>query len=290
MRKISLQAHAKINYALDVLSVRDDGYHEISTVFQSISLHDEVEIERGGEGFELVVEPVATRTGPPENNTVRTAWKLLRSVTGEDLPAKITLRKRIPPGAGLGGASADAAAALIGLDELFCLGLDDQQLREIGARIGADVPFCMKGGTALGEGVGEVLTTLRTPPEHHLVLAKPPFGAETAGIYRLYDECPRHYPASAGPVAEALRAEDLPALAGAVGNMLAPVTKETTPEVERLERDLLRAGALGAAMTGSGTAVYGLFASRDEASAARRKLSANFAEVCEPVGHGVENL
>lgn len=288
--RVRLRAFAKINYALEVRGVRADGYHEISTIMQSVSLCDELEIERAEAGFELSVEPRGAPTGPDEANTVSLAWRLLKAATGEELPVRARLHKVIPAGAGLGGGSADAAAALLGLNELFGLGLGEAELRKLGLRVGADVPFCIGGGTALGEGVGEVLTPLPAPPEHHLVVAKPDRGAETAGIYKAYDEHPSEARPSVVPLLEALRADDLGTLAHSLGNDLAPVTEALVPEVWMLRESLLRAGALGAVMSGSGTAVYGLFGSKAAARAAEEGTEAPFVTVCQPVAHGVEML
>ncbi|MDP8950735.1 MAG: 4-(cytidine 5'-diphospho)-2-C-methyl-D-erythritol kinase [Actinomycetota bacterium] len=283
-----LRAFAKVNYALEVRGLREDGYHEISIVMQSVSLADEVEIERVSGGFDLEVEPEGAGFGLPEENTVYKAWGLLGELAGVGLPARVRLRKAIPAGAGLGGGSADAAAALVGLNELFGLGLSISELREAGLRVGADVPFCISGGTALGEGIGEVLSPLPAPPPHHLVVAKPAAGARTARIYRAYDEQPKAGGASIAPVVEALRVSDLDALARVLGNDLAPVTKGFVPEVRALEEELLRAGAMGAAMSGSGTAVYGVFVSEADARAAAEEVRAPFVGVCKPVTRGVE--
>jgi 4-diphosphocytidyl-2-C-methyl-D-erythritol kinase len=285
MERLRLRAFAKVNYALEVQGLRDDGYHEIRTVMQSISLADEVEIESAQEGFGLRVEPECTDTGPLKENTVRKAWAALCEISGEDLAVRIRLHKRIPSGAGLGGGSADAAATLYGLNYLFDLGLDAEGLREVGSRVGADVPFCLAGGTALAEGVGDVLTSLPAPPAHRLVLAKPERGAVTAEIYRAYDVRPRRKTASVEPVVAALRSADLPALAGAVGNDLEPVTGELVPEVQACREELLRCGALGVAMSGTGTAVYGIFG--DDVMAGEQPRAA-FSCVCEPLDAGVE--
>ncbi len=291
MRLVRLKAYAKVNYALDVVGVRDDGYHEIRMVVQSVSLADEVKIERTGGGFELLIEPEGISIGPREENTVYRAWQTLRGRAGEDLPVRVTLRKSIPAGAGLGGGSTDAAAVLRGLDGLFGLGLSVDELRDAGKDIGADVPFCLSGGTALGEGVGETLTRLPAPPEHRLLIVKPFRGADTGKIYRAYDADPMKSADSAGPVTEALRAGDLGALAGALGNDLAPVTKCALPEVAELEAGLLQAGALGASMTGTGTAVYGLFGDEDAALAAKEKVAGvHFAGVYAPVLRGSEEI
>lgn len=280
-----LRAFAKVNYVLAVLGLRDDGYHEVATVMQSISLADEVEVERTNGGFELAVEPVLTDVGPPEKNTVYKAWALLKEAAGRELPVRVRLFKKIPSGAGLGGASADAAAVLVGINELFGLGLGVKELREVGGRIGADVPFCITGGTALGEGIGERLTELPAPPDHRLLLLKPERGAETARIYRAYDERPGR-PAPVEPMLEALRTGDLESLAASLGNNLAPTTRSLVPEVAEHEEKLLKSGALGACMSGTGTAVYGVFPEENRALAAQ--AAAPFTGVYAPVPYGVE--
>jgi 4-diphosphocytidyl-2-C-methyl-D-erythritol kinase len=287
LTRVLLRAFAKVNYALEVLGVRPDGYHEILTVFQSISLSDEVEIERAKRGFELVVEPESAKTGPPEGNTIYRAHKLLAEIVSDELPVRVRLRKRIPTGAGLGGGSSDAAATLVGLNEIFGLGLSDTELKEVGLKIGADVPFCIGGGTALGRGVGEALSPLSSPPPHHLVVAKPAVGTGTARIYRAYDERSGQSKSSVVPVVEALRTGDLGTLAKGLGNDLARVTKDLVPEVQRLEEELLRVGALGVAMSGTGTVVYGVFGSVVKARDAEKSLRAPFVAVCEPVARGV---
>lgn len=287
-REVRLRARAKVNYALDVLGLRADGYHEVATIMQSISLADEVGLRRAAEGFGLSIEPEGTMIGPAEQNTVYLAWKLLRRLTGDELPVEVTLRKRIPAGAGLGGGSADAAAVLVGLNEMFALGLTVDELCGVGVEVGADVPFCISGGTALGEGIGEILTPLPAPQAHRLVVAKPLRSADTGRIYRAYDAVGTESARSTWPVVSALRSGRLSALAAAAGNDLAPVTKNFIPEVAELEKELLVSGALGASMSGSGTAVYGIFEDEEAAGIASGALKTPFAGVYEPVSRGVE--
>jgi 4-diphosphocytidyl-2-C-methyl-D-erythritol kinase len=288
MREVRLRAFAKVNYALDVLGLCADGYHEVSTVMQSISLADEVELRRATGGFDLSLEPEEVETGPRERNTTYLAWKSLQRFVDVELPTGILLRKRIPAGAGLGGGSADAAAVLVGLNELFGLGLGMDELRGIGAGIGADVPFCISGGTALGEGVGEILTPLPAPPVHLLVVAKPRWSASTGKIYRAFDEARTKSTHSVEPVVAALRSGGLPDFASAVGNDLTPVTAGFVPEVAVLEQTLLSSGALGASMSGSGTAVYGIFDDAKTAGIAKDTVDAPYVGVYEPVSRGVE--
>jgi 4-diphosphocytidyl-2-C-methyl-D-erythritol kinase len=160
-------------------------------------------------------------------------------------------------------------------------------MREVGSGIGADVPFCVSGGTALGEGVGEILSPVPPPPDHRLLVVKPRRGADTAAVYRAYDAGPAGGNAS-GRVLRALRSGDLAVLAGALGNDLAPVAKRMVPEVAELEGKLLEAGAVGASMTGSGTAVYGLFRDEDAVARAGEKVDAHFVGVCAPAPFGSE--
>jgi 4-diphosphocytidyl-2-C-methyl-D-erythritol kinase len=290
LTKVLLRAFAKVNYALEVRGLRPDGYHEISTVFQSVSLADEVEIERAERGFALTVEPGGAEVGPPGENTVYKAWVRFCERVEVALPVRIRLYKKIPAGAGLGGGSADAAATLVGLNELFGLNLSDAELRDVGLRIGADVPFFVGGGTALGEGIGEVLSPLPAPPPHHLVLAKPAAGVETARIYKAYDERSESGGSSIVSLVKALREGDLAALARTLGNDLAPVTKSLVPEVAVLEGELRGSGSLGTVMSGTGTAVFGIFGSEVEARGAVERLRAAFSCVCGPVVRGVQPL
>jgi 4-diphosphocytidyl-2-C-methyl-D-erythritol kinase len=288
MQKVRLRAFAKVNFALDVLGLRVDGYHDIATVMQSISLSDEVEIARIAEGFEFAFEPEGAEIGPPERNTAYVAWKSLQRSTGAPLPVSVRLRKWIPVGAGLGGGSADAAAVLVGLNELFDLGLRTDELRQVGAGVGADVPFCISGGTALAEGVGEMLTPLPGPPAQHLVLAKPHRSADTGEIYRAHDAAGDRSARRVGPVISALQSGKLRDLSASVGNDLTAVTSDLVPEVATLQTELMACGALGATMSGSGTAVYGIFDDEGAAKQAANTVGAPFKGVYKPASHGVE--
>jgi 4-diphosphocytidyl-2-C-methyl-D-erythritol kinase len=286
MRRITLRAYAKVNYSLDVLGVRDDGYHDIRTVLQSISLADEVGIERADRGFSLIVEP--EEVCPVEENTVYKAWKLLCQRSGRELPVRARLEKNAPSGAGLGGGSADAAAALVGMNEMFGLGIGAGELRAVAAKVGADVPFCLSGGTMLGSGIGDELAPLPAPPPHFIALAKPPAGADTAKVYRAYDEAPRKSRGATDGVVSAVRAGALDSLGASVGNDLAPVSAKLVPEVERYASALLENGSFGASMSGTGTSVYGIFDAKEKAEAALSKLEAPFSGIFEPTGKGVE--
>lgn len=286
MKSITLRAYAKVNYSLDILGVRGDGYHEIRTVLQSISLADEVEVEEVSEGFSLSVEP--REMCPVEENTVYRAWALLCERVGRELPVRVRLEKNAPSGAGLGGGSADAAAALVGMDEMLGLGIPVEELRSIAAGVGADVPFCLVGGTMLGEGLGDDLSPLPAPPRHFIALAKPASGANTAKVYRAYDEFSRKSRGDTGGVVSAIRAGSLRSLGASVGNDLDFVTADFVGEVGEYVSSLLESGAFGASMSGTGTSVFGIFDAREKAEAALSKLDAPFSGVFEPRTKGVE--
>ena len=285
---LATRAPAKINLTLHVLGRRADGYHDLESFVAFAGVADTLSLVPGQNLSLLLEGPTAAGAGPPEDNLVLRAARNLRERVGGLRAGEFRLIKRLPVAAGIGGGSADAAAALVGLDRLFGLGLDDAGLRKAGLRIGADVPFCLAGGTALGEGIGEILTPLPAPPPHALVVAKPEAGADTGAIYRAHDERPGTIRPSVAPTVEALRAGDLGALARSLGNDLAPVTRALVPGVGELEEALSRAGALGVAMSGTGTAVYGVFRSVSEAREAARRLPADhFVAVCRPVGRGL---
>jgi 4-diphosphocytidyl-2-C-methyl-D-erythritol kinase len=266
-RPVEVRAHAKVNLDLRVLGVRPDGFHELRTVFQSIELHDVITcVPRKG--------PFAIRTraaGVPldESNLVWQAaaalWQELRR-EGELRDVAVTIEKRIPLESGLGGGSADGAAALTAFARLWAGGMSAAQLRDVAAGLGADVPFFLSGGTALGLGRGDEIYPLVDLPRHWIVLVLPPFGVSTREAYAWYDEErsagyrggrePQYLP---GP---------LPSRAAQMINDLeAPIVRRH-PEIGLMKALLREQGAHAASMSGSGSAVFGLFRSRREAAAA----------------------
>lgn len=254
-----VKAHAKINLALDVLGTRPDGYHELETIMQTLELHDELEITAAPD-ITLAVQGADLPAGP-ENLAYRAA-ALLRERAGHAGGAEIRLAKRIPLAAGLAGGSADAAAVLRGLNELWHLGLGPAELAAWGAEIGSDVPFCLYGGTALVRGRGEAVTPLRDLPPLGVVLVKPPFGVSTAEVYRRYDTLANPpYPGCKRMLAAAKRG-DAAGLAACLINSLEPVTMSLHPVIDTIKRELSAAGALGVLMSGSGPTVFGLFENR----------------------------
>jgi len=273
LRSVSVRAHAKINLDLRVLGTRPDGFHELRTVFQAIALHDTVECvaREGAFGIECDVAGVPLDSS---NLVWRAADALWRSVRRSGTPTDVLVRltKRIPLQAGLGGGSADAAATLLGLVKLWRLPIKASQLVDVAATLGSDVPFFLSGGTALGLGRGDEVYPLADLPRHWIVLLVPGFGVSSADAYRWYDaerdlgggasrRDPQYVP---GPWPS--RAAQM------VNDLEAPIARHH-PEIEQMRAALRRSGALAAAMTGSGSTVFGLFQRRQDATSAVAHLS-----------------
>ena len=270
-RKCVVRAHAKVNLDLRVLGTRPDGFHELRTVFQSLDLHDTITCaSRSGP------ITISCRTpGVPLDQT-NIVWKAAAELwkelgrNGEPCDVKITIKKEIPVQAGLGGGSANAAAALLALARLWG-GAPIAFLRELAARIGADVPFFLSGGTALGLGRGEEIYPLVDMPPHWVVIVRPPYGVSTAEAYAWYDED------RAAGLREPRELQVLPVpwptRAAQMINDLEPPVVRRHPEIGALRTALRDAGAVAAAMSGSGSAVFGLFKSRAAAKRVLRPLS-----------------
>ncbi|RDV84625.1 4-(cytidine 5'-diphospho)-2-C-methyl-D-erythritol kinase [Ammonifex thiophilus] len=255
-------ARAKINLALEVRGRRPDGYHEIVTVLQSIELADVLTFApaEGGLFLEVSGEPV-----PKANNLVLRAAECLRQATGYRGGAFIRLQKNIPVAAGLGGGSADAAATLVALNRLWRLGCPEEFLERLGAEIGVDIPFCLRGGTALGRGRGDELTSLPSLPALGVLLVKPFYGLATAAVYQEFDLHlhPPRYPAE--EVTHWLYKGEWRLAVKSGGNMLEEVVFRRHPELRRLKEELLVAGAFYAGLSGTGPTLFALFPSWEEA-------------------------
>jgi len=273
LRTVSVRAHAKINLDLRVLGTRPDGFHELRTVFQAVALHDVVEcVEREGP-FALECD-VAGVPIDGTNLVWRAAEALWRSIrrTGTPTNAVVRLTKRIPLQAGLGGGSSDAAATLVGLVRLWKLPLRPAQLTDVAATIGSDVPFFLSGGTALGLGRGEEIYPLADLPRHWIVLLIPGFGVSSADAYRWYDG-EREVAGGASRREPQYVPGPWPSRAAQMVNDLEAAIARHHPEIDQMRAALRRAGALAAAMTGSGSTVFGLFQRRREAESAVSQLS-----------------
>jgi 4-diphosphocytidyl-2-C-methyl-D-erythritol kinase len=275
-RKVVARAHAKINLDLRVLGTRPDGFHELRTVFQSLELHDLLTVRSRRGPFAITCRD--PRVPRDETNLVwksgAALWKAL-GFAGEPRDTVVRLEKSIPMQAGLGGGSADAAAALVALARLWVggrEGLDPQLLRDVAAGLGADVPFFLWGGTALGLGRGEEIYPLVDLPRHFVVLLMPPFGVSTGEAYGWYDEERALGPHDQPPREIQVLPVPWPSRAAQMINDLEIPVIRRHPEIAQVKLQLRHAGAIGAAMSGSGSAVYGLFKSRAAAAAAARGL------------------
>lgn len=278
MRTMTLTAPAKINLTLDILGRRTDGYHDLRMVMQSVSLGDTVTVTETAGGFALTAEGFTPPAG--KSTLEQRAVEAFFRRAGRPMPGlEVRLIKRVPAYAGLGGGSADAAAVLRCLRALYAPDLPREALEEIGLAVGSDVPFCVRGGTCLAEGRGEVLTDLAPLPACCIVLCKPDFGLPTPQLFQRADGAELGARPEAAAMAAALAAGDLAAAAGCLGNVFESVlTEEEGAEVRSIRRTLDRCGALGSAMSGSGPAVFGLFDDRAKADRAAETLREKYRE------------
>lgn len=271
MDTISLKALAKINLGLDVVRRRADGYHEVRMVMQTIHLYDRLEMEKTAtQGIELSTN--LSYLPVNENNLVYRAGKLLMDEFGITEGIKVYLNKRIPVAAGMAGGSTDAAAMLYGMNELFELGLSREQLMERGVRIGADVPYCLMRGTALAEGIGEILTPLAPMVKCPVLIAKPAISVSTSFVYQnLKLDADTKHP-DIDRLIRDIRKQDLGAIAGDMGNVLESVTIPNYPVIAQIKEQMMDSGAINAMMSGSGPTVFGLFEEEETAQAAYQKM------------------
>ena len=284
MMEMKRDAPAKVNLALDLLGRRGDGYHEMRMVMQTVSLCDTVTVEETAEGFSLQTDGDFIPAGK-KTLEQQAAEAFFRSA-GLPMPGlAVTLEKRTPAYAGMGGGSADVAALLRLLRDRYCPAMEDGELERIGLTVGSDMPFCVRGGTALAEGRGEVLTDLPPLLPCAFVLCKPDFGIPTPTLFARVDGAELTNRPDVGGMAEALAAGDLEGVAARLGNVFEEVLPPEYGEVFRIKERLRELGALNAAMSGSGPTVFGMFRRREEAERAAAVLKAAYAQtyVAEPV-------
>jgi len=258
MDNIILKALAKINLGLDVVRRREDGYHEVRMIMQTIHLYDKLEIKKTtASGITITSNLSYVPTN--ENNLVYKAGKLLMDEFDIKEGVSVDLQKRIPVAAGMAGGSSDAAAMLYGLNEIFGLGLTRQQLMERGVKIGADVPYCLMRGTALAEGIGEKLTSLPPMVKCPVLIAKPQISVSTKFVYEnlKLDENTIH--PDVDQLVTDIKNKDLHAIAGHMGNVLETVTIPEYPIIAEIKAQMMKSGAINSMMSGSGPTVFGLF-------------------------------
>ena len=258
MMEIKLKALAKINLGLDVLRRREDGYHEVRMIMQTVGLYDRIVIQKLKEP-EIQVKTNLFYVPENENNLVYQAAKLLMDEFGLKCGVHIDLQKFIPVAAGLAGGSSDAAAVLYGMNQMFHLNLSKRDLMKRGVNIGADVPYCIMRGTALAEGIGEKLSPLPPMPDCKVLVAKPSVSVSTKFVYEnlKLDESAVHPDIDA--LLSGLKEGDLRKIASNMGNILESVTIPNFPVIREIQEEMRRHGALNAMMSGSGPTVFGLF-------------------------------
>lgn len=272
MKKISINAMAKINLGLDVLRRRENGYHDVKMIMQTVNIYDTLEFVKLQEP-QIIVKTENEELPTDENNLIYKAVKLLFDRCNVQEGVEITLIKRIPIAAGMAGGSTDAAAALVGSNYLFDLKLTLEELKEIGVKIGADVPYCIEGGTALSEGIGEVLTKLPDAPDCFVVVAKPDISVSTKYVYEnLHANELKYHPDIDGMV-EAIREGSLDGVCQRMENVLETVTERKYPVISQLKNLLKDAGAENSLMSGSGPTVFAIFKEEEAAAEALQKVA-----------------
>ena len=278
MNEITVKAWAKLNLSLDVLGKLADGYHEMKMVMQTASLSDDIRIELTGDGAVTAQSNFAFLPKDGNNIAAKAAAAFFAAAELPGAGARITLRKRIPVGAGLGGGSTDAAAVLRALNRLTGAGLSCRELEKLGEGLGSDVPFCVRGGTALAVGRGEILQRAPEMPACGIVICKPRFSIRTPELFAKIDgRRSRIHPDTDG-LLDAMAAGDLEGLARRMYNVFEDVLPRRCGEIGVIKSALLDAGALGAVMSGTGSAVFGLFPDAAAAEAAAATLRARWRE------------
>ena len=275
MKELSVKAYAKVNLALDVLGKRDDGYHNVKMVMQNIGLFDDLtyiydeEKTDNADGFTIGITTDNDNIPTDERNLIYKAIKYIFEKYNIKGSMSVVLKKNIPVEAGMAGGSTDCAASIKAVNELCELGLNIQDMMDIGVKLGADVPYCILAKTAISEGIGEVLTEIKSLPDCHILVAKPPVSVSTGMVYNNLkcDELISH-PDVDGMV-EALREGNLQDVADKMENVLETVTVKLHPEISDIKKIMISMGALNAIMSGSGPTVFGLYNDEEEAKAAK---------------------
>lgn len=261
------KAYAKINLGLDVVRKRSDGYHEVRMIMQTVDLYDVLTFTRNKAPGISVVTDKKELPGDKSNLVYKAAELLVKQYSIEE-GIRIELRKNIPMAAGMAGGSTDAAAVFHGMNELFGLGMTEKEMCSLGVKIGADVPYCIQGGTALSEGIGEILTKLKDAPPCVVLIAKPDIDVSTKYVYEnLHADTLVFHPDIDGML-DAIEAGDLAGMAGRMENVLETVTVKKYPVIEEIKEFMKKRGALNALMSGSGPTVFGIFEDRKTAKEA----------------------
>lgn len=258
MESIRLKARAKINLGLDVLGKREDGYHEVRMIMQTIGIYDRIIINKIPEDEIRIVSNLSFLP-VNENNLIYKAAKLLKDKYNFAGGVEVNLNKFIPVAAGMAGGSTDAASTLFGINKLFDLGLSTKTMMELGVGIGADVPYCVMRGTALAEGIGEKLTRLKSVPHMWIVIAKPSINVSTKLVYENFDMGGVSTHPDIDGIISAINEQNIEQIALRMGNVLETVTIPLYPVIQDIKNDMITHGAYNAMMSGSGPTVFGIF-------------------------------
>ncbi|MBE7033533.1 MAG: 4-(cytidine 5'-diphospho)-2-C-methyl-D-erythritol kinase [Ruminococcaceae bacterium] len=283
MKKVVNRAYAKINLSLDVLGKLENGYHEVQMVMQTVSVFDLVTVTKLKSGIELSTNLPYL---PIDNNNIayRAAEEFFE-YTGIKAGVNIDISKRIPVGAGLAGGSSNASAVLKAMNKLFGTGLSLKELCKIGVKLGADVPYCILGGTRLAEGIGEKLSSLPKFPKCSIVLVKPSFSISTKAVYEKIDSYSDYRRPDTKKLIDGLHASDMEMITSAMGNVLEEVSLSEHPILEKVKDELVNLGAIRSQMSGSGPTVFGIFKNYEDAKNAKKELWGKYKTVyiCTPV-------
>lgn len=275
MDKIELKAYGKINIGLDVIRKREDGYHDLDMIMQTVGVYDDVIISRedGTQTYEIEVSTDADILPNDKGNLAFMAAKVLREAYDIKSKVKIHINKRIPIAGGMAGGSADCAAVLRGVNKLFQLGLTDEQLQEYGVKLGADVPYCIVGGTKRAQGIGEILTDLPTPPKCYVIIAKPDAFVSTKFVYSHIRPAQIENHPDIDGIIESIKAGDLYGMCEKIANVMEDVTIPEYPIIQKVKDILKSNGAVNALMSGSGPTVFGIYDDEEKAKQSMDALS-----------------
>ena len=270
MARLELKALGKINLGLDVLGRRENGYHDVRMVMQTVYLYDRI-IMKKSKTPGIRLETNLYYLPVNENNLAYQAAQMLMDEFHIEEGVSIQLDKHIPVAAGMAGGSSNAAAVLFGMNRMFSLGLSQKELMERGVKLGADVPYCIMRGTVLAEGIGEILTPLSPMPKCYVLIAKPAISVSTKMVYEKLDSHEIEDHPDIDGILAGLKAGDLKKVAGSMGNVLERVTVDAYPVIDQIKKMMIKEGALNAMMSGSGPTVFGIF---EEKATARKAADA----------------
>lgn len=279
MNSISLKSRAKINLSIDVIGKREDGYHIVEMIMQTIDLYDDIKLKELEED-NIIIKSECSYIPLNEDNIVYKAAKLIKEKMDIKKGIEIFIKKNIPVAAGMAGGSSNAAAVLVGLNELWKLGLSKDELRDLGLKLGADVPFCIEGGTALAEGIGEKLTYIKgINKDVNILVCKPDIFVSTKEVYQSLDIKNIEKRPDNKLLIEKLKNDDIVSVSNNMVNVLEEVTSKKYSDIKVIENIIAKNGAMGTMMSGSGPTVFGFFDNEEKARRARVELLENYSQV-----------